>query len=550
MALSSVKTLAARILLMESRTAYASILFICQLTYYISGQESAIINILKMPKELFQSSKACFVISAIHALDQSNQLESLVSHSRCSLASSEEIISMHSLISLGKLVKYASNNCLGIQNGIDHLRKALHMYPNSGLLRNLLSYLLLSCKEWKDVHLATRCCVVDPCNHQKESVLKSAVEILGAGAVACYIMGQSNEKFIFSSCRREYFCGTRAIHHLQKCLHQEPWNYEAKYLLILNYLQRARMERFPYHLCTILERLISATLSENFCIRQDYLNEYQRFQLLLCAAEVCLQLGDHMGSVRHALCASELLLPDGLLFYAHLLLCRAYAAQDNFINLNKEYTRCLELKTDCHVGWIFLKIIESQYKMQTDDAILVVGFEECSKEVRNSWNLWMAVFHLVQGLVAIQTKDFLDAEDSLAQACSLAGDEGCIFLCHGIVCMELARQLCDSRFLSIAVRSLKKARETSCPLPTVSLLLAQAEASLGSKVKWEKHLLDEWFSWPPEMKPAELYFQMHLLCSSNSSTTLGSSRLRWILQAIHLNPSSLRYWKVLQNSTQ
>lgn len=68
----------------------------------------------------------------------------------------------------------------------------------------------------------------------------------------------------------------------------------------------------------------------------------------------------------------------------------------------------------------------------------------------------------------------------------------------GTICMELARQQRDSHFLSLAIRSLKKARETSPrTLPVVSLLLAQAEGSLGNKAKWEKNLHDEWLSWSP-----------------------------------------------------
>lgn len=64
--------------------------------------------------------------------------------------------------------------------------------------------------------------------------------------------------------------------------------------------------------------------------------------------------------------------------------------------------------------------------------------------------------------------------------------------------MELAKQQCDSQFLSLAIRSLKKAQTTSLiPLPIVSLLLAQAEGSFGSHAKWEKNLQLEWFSWPP-----------------------------------------------------
>ncbi|XP_027149171.1 tetratricopeptide repeat protein SKI3 isoform X2 [Coffea eugenioides] len=556
LALLTARTLAANILSMDSRKAAATISFISRLMYYISGQDSVISSILKMPKDLFQSSKVSFIVSAIDALDCSDQLGPIVSHSHTSLMSSEEITSMHSLIALGKLVKYVSDDRLGIQNGVDHLRKALHMYPHSGLIRNLLSYLLLFSKEWKDVHLATRCFIVDSYDHQKEKVLKSSFEILGAGAVACYTKGRCNDEFSFSTSKEQCLFGTGIIQQLQKDLHREPWNDRARYLLILTYVQKARKEGYPQHLCTIIERLICVALSDEFCSRQESSYEYQRFQLLLCAAEVCLQFGNHIGCVRHAKSASELLLPDDSLFYAHILLCRAYAAQDNFVDMRKEYTRCLELKTDYPIGWVCLKIIDCQYKLQTDGTFLAVGFEECSRDVKKSWNMWMAVGDLVHGLVAIQTKDLLAAEKFLAQACSLAGDESCLFLCHGTICMQLAKQQCDARFLSLAVRSLQKARETSVMLPIVSLLLAQAEASLGSKMKWEKNLRDEWFSWPPGMRPAELYFQMHLLAkqereSSRTSSLIESSQsaLRWVLQAIHLNPSCLRYWKVLQTFT-
>ena len=89
---------------MDSRKAAATISFISRLMYYISGQDSVISSILKMPKDLFQSSKVSFIVSAIDALDCSDQLGPIVSHSHTSLMSSEEITSMHSLIALGKLV--------------------------------------------------------------------------------------------------------------------------------------------------------------------------------------------------------------------------------------------------------------------------------------------------------------------------------------------------------------------------------------------------------------------------------------------------------------
>ncbi|KAI8015612.1 Tetratricopeptide repeat protein SKI3 [Camellia lanceoleosa] len=552
--LSVANDLTASALSMKQPSRDASVTLICRLLYYISGLESAVICILKMPKELFQSSKISFVLSAIHALDQSNRLLSVVSRSRIFLASPEETTRMHFLIALSKLVKHGSEECLGIQSGVKHLRKVLHMYPNSDLIRNLLGYLQLSSKEWKDTHIASRCFIISPSGCLEEEGLKSAYEILGAGAVACYTTQNYKMKFSFPTCECQCLHGTRAIRQLQKLLHQEPWNHNARYLLIINYIQKAREERFPQYQCDLLRRLINVALSCQLYSKKDKSSQYHMSQLLLCASEISLQGGDHIGCINYAKNATGLLLSDNYLFFAHLQLCRAYAAEGKLSSLHEEYIRCLELKTDYPIGWICLKFIESQYGLQTELNLLELCFENCSKEIKSSLNVWMAVFSLAQGLIAIWTKDFLHAEELLARPCSLAGAESCLFFCHGVICMELARQLCDSQFVSLAIRSLKKAKETSVDaLPIVSVLLGQAEASLGSKVKWEKNLPLEWFSWPPEMRPAELFMQMHLLSiqgsvssDSSSSVEFCQSPQSWILRAIHLNPSCLRYWKVLQ----
>lgn len=56
-----------------------------------------------------------------------------------------------------------------------------------------------------------------------------------------------------------------------------------------------------------------------------------------------------------------------------------------------------------------------------------------------------------------------------------------------------------------------------------------------------------------EMRPAELFFQMHLLArqseyglDSLSNVEFCQTPRKWVLRAIHTNPSCLRYWKVLQ----
>ena len=106
LALSVVRNLAVRVSAMEQTSVAAPVSFICRMLYYISGLDSAISSILKMPKDLFQNSGISFTVSSIHTLDICNRLESVVSSSRCFLTSPEEIIGMHFLIALGKLVSF------------------------------------------------------------------------------------------------------------------------------------------------------------------------------------------------------------------------------------------------------------------------------------------------------------------------------------------------------------------------------------------------------------------------------------------------------------
>ncbi|KAL0387564.1 UNVERIFIED_CONTAM: Tetratricopeptide repeat protein SKI3 [Sesamum radiatum] len=407
-------------------------------------------------------------------------------------------LAMHSSYLSSSELKHGSNDSLGIQKGVDHLRKALHMYPNSSELRNLLSYLLFSSKEWRDLYLATRCSLLDLSDKQKYKGIKSAFEILGAGTVACYAIGSPKEKFPFPTCRHQHRSGSGAIQLLQKFLHQEPWNFNARYLLTLNCLQKARQERFAPQVCRVLERLTAVALHNQFYSSTYVSCQYQSFQLLLCAAEVNLQQGNNSECFRYARSASGSSVDNSSLFFAHLLLCRAYATEDDIISISKEYRQCLELGTDFHIGWISLKFIESRYRLGDDSTMLPLCFEDCCKDIKLSWNMWMGLFNMVQGLIAIWFGDFVAAEESFTQASSLADGESCVLLCHGAICMELARQKCESQYISRAIRSLMKAKSAAPdPLPIISLLLAQAEASLGSKAKWEVNLQNEWFSWPP-----------------------------------------------------
>ncbi|XP_010537256.1 PREDICTED: tetratricopeptide repeat protein SKI3 isoform X2 [Tarenaya hassleriana] len=558
LALLVVRDLAGRISTMEKTSIAFSVSFICRLLYSVSGLDSAITSIQKMPKDFFQSSKISFIVSAIHSLDQSDRLQSIVSSTRNYITMHEEIIAMHYLIALGKLLKTGAGDSLGFDKGVAHLRKALHMYPHSNLLRKLLGYLLLAGEEMNDACTASRCSIINVSECTNKDDLKSALDVLGGGAVACNVIGNTAPRFSFPTCHCQCLNAPIVPVELQRFLHQEPWNYGTRYLLILNLMQKAREQRFPRGLCGVIERLISVALSDEIYSEEGTSYGYQKLQLLLCASEISLKTRNIVASISHAQKASSLPLPDSYLFYGHLQLCRAYAAEGNTRNLQEEYESCLKLKTDCNISWICLKLIAAQFDLQNDSSILELSLQECSKE-KNLQKEWMALYNLGLGLVCIRKRDFFSAEEFLAQACSLAKSESCVLLCHGVVCMELARQTNDSKFLSMAVKSLGKAQASSLvPLPIVYSLLAQAQGSLGSKEKWEKNLRLEWFSWPPEMRPAELFFQMHILARQaqgrRPETGTGvenfQSTEKWVLRAIHTNPSCQRYWSVLSKLIQ
>jgi superkiller protein 3 len=59
------------------------------------------------------------------------------------------------------------------------------------------------------------------------------------------------------------------------------------------------------------------------------------------------------------------------------------------------------------------------------------------------------------------------------------------------------------------------------------------------------------------MRPAEVYFQMHILARQSEDrpeTTSGienyQSPEKWVIRAIHTDPSCRRYWKVLDKLVQ
>ncbi|XLT08583.1 hypothetical protein HN51_054376 [Arachis hypogaea] len=203
LALSIVRSLAASVSSMEKTAIKISISFIFRLLYYISGLDAVITNIMKMPKELIQSSKVNFVMSVVDALDGHNRLGFLVSSNLYFLKDHDEIARVHFLIALGKLVKNGHDGFLAVQSGIAYLRRILHIFPNCSLIRNLVGYLSLSGKESNSCHLAIRCCKLDHLDLSDKEGLKSASDIHGIAVVACYANGNSNPKSTFQTCTNQ-----------------------------------------------------------------------------------------------------------------------------------------------------------------------------------------------------------------------------------------------------------------------------------------------------------------------------------------------------------
>jgi len=64
--------------------------------------------------------------------------------------------------------------------------------------------------------VATRCCKLEHLDLSDKNGFKSAADIHGAGAVACYTTGNSSPKFTFPTCTKQCSNHPGAIRYLQK----------------------------------------------------------------------------------------------------------------------------------------------------------------------------------------------------------------------------------------------------------------------------------------------------------------------------------------------
>ena len=157
LSLTEAARLARNIQKMDPSSGAVALSLICKLVYFCRGQDLAVRTILKNPKEVLQISKIRFLVAALCASDPRSPLLSLFSEDSPELSRAEamEMVCLaadskmvhpkldHNLGNIAILCvesfhlqlvndSHVSSRNLAAQR---HLRKALHKYPDSVLIR-------------------------------------------------------------------------------------------------------------------------------------------------------------------------------------------------------------------------------------------------------------------------------------------------------------------------------------------------------------------------------------------------------------------------------
>jgi superkiller protein 3 len=216
---------------------------------------------------------------------------------------------------------------------------------------------------------------------------------------------------------------------------QEPWNQDARYLLVLAIFQKAREEKYPKHICTILKRLILQVLSSRSNSKEHKVVLYEKYLLLLLSSEISLQSDDHENCVTQATDALRVTCPSVDAFFAHLQLCRAYATQGDLSNSRKEYMKCLQNRTNTEIGWVMLKQLESLCSLNPGSDEIEINLKECIERKGSNPSKWASLFNLACAQSSMRAEDFASAEKALAQACAEKDADSCILFLNGKFCL-------------------------------------------------------------------------------------------------------------------
>jgi superkiller protein 3 len=214
-------------------------------------------------------------------------------------------------------------------------------------------------------------------------------------------------------------------------VHQEPWNQDARYLLVLAIFQKAREEKYPKHISTILKRLILQVLSSRSNSEEHKIVLYEKYLLLLLSSEISLQSDDHANCIAQATDALRVTSPSADAFFAHLQLCRAYVVQGDLSNSREEYMKCLQNRTNTEIGWVMLKQLESVCSLNPGSDEIEINLKECIERKGSNPSKWASLFNLACAQSSMRVEDFASAEKALAQACAEKDADSCILFLNG-----------------------------------------------------------------------------------------------------------------------
>lgn len=117
-ALTIARSLAKNVLTMNQTGVAAAIGLISSLIYSISGKESAIAVIQKLPSQFLESDRMRLIISALSALGPSMQLQLSLPSMFQTVVSYGVVNEIHSIIALSKMVAIRASDLLFLLNGL------------------------------------------------------------------------------------------------------------------------------------------------------------------------------------------------------------------------------------------------------------------------------------------------------------------------------------------------------------------------------------------------------------------------------------------------
>ncbi|KAL2650302.1 hypothetical protein R1flu_018430 [Riccia fluitans] len=530
-----------------------------KMIYSKSDVKPALVELQTASSEVFSDVKFCLTALAVAALSGDEQtLLSLTDACREALGH-DGLLQAQLLLGASKQI--AGN--LDPKAAIQSLQKALHLFPHSVSLRARLGELLLQSSFGKRAGLIPKCCRLPYSSPQLKSDCAALCSVQAKAACACALCGQL-KCFRFSPCNGQRASGSSLIHQLQRWVHTEPGNVEARYHLVLCLMQQARAENFPRNLCKAIHRIAATTVS---LLRAENQCEDSHVHALLTAIilEVSMHITDDTASTQLMGYIPELKRLSQLSPWVTLQLARFYAAQKDYRSLQAELSRAGHLLTaDDLQGCFAVFELQQRFKVQAVDSS---SLEACKKAISrrplDEQKDWIGLLHLIRVKRFFQDEDFLSAQKAAAEALSFLADNPVLHLLHGTICAMLVSSGTSVEMLPSAVRSLTKAMnfEGAGALPFACIVLCQMQnlkaSSKNSELsKWERKLLTEWEAWPPEFRPAELYFQMGLLALKAQGTLVGMAGTAetswtvraWMQRAVHLKPDSVLYWSHLGTS--